>query len=73
MRKFLFVSLVLMLTGLTSWAQRTVTGKVTDANGNPVSSASVTVQNTQVGTITKEDGTFSLTVPANGRRLVITA
>ena len=73
MRKFLLVSLVLMLTGLASWAQRTVTGKVTDANGNPVPSASVQVQNTQVGTVTKEDGSFSLSVPANGRRLVITA
>jgi TonB-linked SusC/RagA family outer membrane protein len=73
MRKFLFVSVVLMLTGLASWAQRTVTGKVTDANGNPVPSASVQVQNTQVGTVTRDDGTFSLTVPANGRRLVITA
>src|SRR6476620_5670088 len=73
MRKFLLVSLVLMLTGLASWAQRTVTGKVTDANGNPVPSASVQVQNTQVGTVTKEDGTFSLSVPANGRKLVISA
>ena len=73
MRKFLFVSLVLMLTGLASWAQRTVTGRVTDASGNPVASASVQVQNTQVGTVTREDGTFSLNVPANGRRLVITA
>jgi TonB-linked SusC/RagA family outer membrane protein len=62
-----------MLTGLVSWAQRTVSGKVTDANGNPVPSASIQVQNTQVGTVSKEDGTFSLTVPANGRRLVISA
>src|SRR5215204_1922631 len=73
MRKFLIVSLVLMLTGLTSWAQRTVTGKVTDANGNPVPSASVLVQNTRSGTVTKDDGTFSLSVPASGSRLVISA
>jgi len=73
MRKLLLLSLVLMLTGLVSWAQRTVSGKVTDANGNPVPSASIQVQNTQVGTVSKEDGTFSLTVPANGRRLVISA
>src|SRR6476620_4000220 len=73
MRKFLFVSLMLMLTGLASWAQRTVTGKVTDANGNPVPSASVQVQNTLVGTVTKDDGSFSLSVPANAQKLLITA
>ena len=73
MRKFLCLSVVLMLCSLVSWAQRSVTGKVTDATGNPVPNASIQVQNTQVGTVSKEDGTFSLTVPANGRRLVITA
>ncbi|RYZ28685.1 MAG: SusC/RagA family TonB-linked outer membrane protein [Chitinophagaceae bacterium] len=73
MRKFLFVSLVLMLTGLASWAQRTVTGKVADPNGNPVSSASVLIQNTRTGTVTKEDGSFSINVPANGRTLVVSA
>jgi TonB-linked SusC/RagA family outer membrane protein len=73
MRKFLLVSLVLMLTGFASWAQRTVTGKVSDGNGNPVPSASVLVQNTRTGTVTKEDGSFSINVPANGRTLVISA
>lgn len=73
MRKFLFLSFMLMLAGLTSWAQRTVSGRVTDANGNPVPNASVQVQNTQVGTVTREDGTFSLTVPANGRVLLVSA
>ena len=73
MRKFLFVSLVLMLTGFASWAQRTVTGKVTDANGNPVPSASVLIQNTRTGTVTKADGSFSINVPANSRMLVVSA
>src|SRR5215218_4174191 len=73
MRKFLVLSLGLMLTGLTSWAQRTITGKVTDANGNPVPSASVLIQNTRAGTVTKEDGSFSINVPASGRTLVISA
>src|SRR5215210_6000426 len=73
MRKFLFLSFMLMLTGLTSWAQRTVTGKVTDANGAPVSGASVIIQNTRTGTVTKDDGSFSINVPANGRTLVISA
>ena len=73
MRKFLLVSLVLTLTGLTSWAQRIVTGKVTDAVGVPVAGASVIIQNTRTGTVTKDDGTFSINVPANARTLVISA
>lgn len=73
MRKFLCFSIMLMLAGLTSWAQRTVTGRVTDASGAPIPNASVMVQNTKVGTVTKDDGSFSLTVPANGRVLVISA
>lgn len=72
MRKLLLL-MVLVIAGLTSWAQRAITGRVTDANGNPIAGASVQVQNTQVGTVTREDGSFSLTVPANGRRLIITA
>jgi TonB-linked SusC/RagA family outer membrane protein len=65
--------MVLMLCSIVSWAQRTVSGKVTDGSGNPVSNASIQVQNTQIGTVSKEDGTFSLNVPAGGRRLVISA
>jgi TonB-linked SusC/RagA family outer membrane protein len=73
MRKILFLSVMLMLTGLVSWAQRTVTGRVTDASGAPIPSASVQIQNTQVGTVTKDDGSFSITIPANGRTLIISA
>ena len=64
---------MLMLAGLTSWAQRTVTGRVTDASGAPIPNASVVVQNTKVGTVTKDDGSFSLNVPASGRVLVISS
>lgn len=74
MRKILAIMLSMLLFSIQLFAQnRTVTGKVTDAAGAPLARASVQVQNTRVGTITKEDGTFSLNVPANGRTLVITA
>src|SRR5690349_12947362 len=73
MRKFLFLSCMLMLASLFSWAQRSISGRVTDANGNPIPGASVQVKSTRIGTVTKEDGTFTLTVPANGRTLVISA
>lgn len=69
----LLLGVMLTLFAAVAWSQRTVTGRVTDAAGNPIPNASVLVQNTQTGTVTKDDGTFSLTVPANGRNLVVSA
>ena len=46
---------------------------VTDEKGNPVANASVLVKGTTTGTTTKADGTYSLSVPANGKVLVISS
>lgn len=71
-RLFLLTGLLLLANFL--YAQnRTVTGRVTNATGSPVEGASVQVQNTQAGTVTREDGSFSLALPANARTLVISA
>jgi TonB-linked SusC/RagA family outer membrane protein len=51
---------------------RTVTGKVTDANGQPVSGATITVKGTETRVVTKPNGTFSVTVPANAKSLIFT-
>lgn len=60
-----------MFLTLSVMAQRTVTGKVTDeGTGNPLSGVSVIVKGTLVGTSTKEDGSYQLTVPANAKSLV---
>ncbi len=54
------------------WAQnKTVTGKVTNENGAAVSGASVTVRGSRVGTTTRPDGTFSLSVPTSATTLTI--
>lgn len=74
MRKFLLLLLGTLLLNLQLLAQsKTITGRVTDANGAPVSGASVQVQNTRIGTVTKDDGTFSINVPANRRTLIVSA
>lgn len=73
MRKLLLgLTAFLLFTG-TLLAQKTITGTVYDDKGNPVPSASVTIKGTTLGTTTKENGTFSLSVPANATTLVFSA
>lgn len=74
MRKlFLTFSAILCLL-MSSLAQtRTITGRVTDATGLPITGASVIVKGTRIGTTTNADGTYSLSVPANARALVISS
>ena len=51
---------------LLTWAQREVTGRVTDSkNGSPLVGVSVTVKGTKTGTTTDQDGRFRISVPEN--------
>lgn len=72
MRKLLLLCAAVFMT-LLSWAQRNVTGKVTDDKGSPIPNVSVTIKGTNQGTVTGADGSFTLNVPANGRTLVFSA
>ena len=58
--KHLSIFLLTNLFVVSSMAQITISGKVTNANGDPVSSVSVTIKNTTVGTTTGEAGNYSL-------------
>lgn len=71
--KLLLMSSILILTQQL-WAQnKTVTGKVTDSrDGSPVVGASVVAKGTRVGTVSGADGSFSLSVPNETKKLVIT-
>lgn len=72
MRKMLCMLLCMVVLAGQLWAQtRTLTGRVTDASGNPVANASVQVKGTTVGTTTDENGNYSINVPDNARVLVI--
>src|SRR6266487_1296435 len=73
MRKLLLLSMAVVLALGQLYAQRSITGKVTDDKGNPVPNASILVKGTQTGTVSKTDGSYSLTVPANARTLVISS
>jgi TonB-linked SusC/RagA family outer membrane protein len=61
----------LLLAGQLAAQTRTVSGRVTDASGNPVSNASVTVKGTRTGTTTNVSGDFTLSVPAGAQTLVV--
>ncbi len=52
----------LLLVQGTASAQKTLTGKVTDAEGQPLAGVTVMVQGTSNGTITSADGSYSLNV-----------
>ena len=70
--KTLLLCPLFMLLLSTAWAQnKTVTGKVTDEKGNPVSGASVLVKGGKAGTTTNGTGVFTLSVPTSATTLVV--
>ena len=72
MRKFVTLALCVVISLSQVMAQnRTVTGKVADEVGNPMSGASVTVKGSKTAVLSKADGSFSLQVPANTKTLVV--
>lgn len=74
MKKLLFFMFSFLFFAGTTFAQsKVVTGKVTDENGAPVANVSVFVKNTNVGTTTKADGTYSVSVPQASKLLSFSA
>ncbi|HWS01688.1 MAG TPA: SusC/RagA family TonB-linked outer membrane protein, partial [Prolixibacteraceae bacterium] len=51
--------------------QKKITGKVSDVAGVPIPGATVVVSGTTVGTTTDIDGNFSLNIPANAQKLIV--
>ena len=73
-RTLALISFLFLFALQESFAQsRTVTGKVSDEKGNPVSGATVMVTGAKNGTATDSSGSFSLTVPAAARQLQVSS
>ena len=68
--KKLLLTVTCMLSVMLVFAQRVITGKVTDENGNPVVNASVTVKETGAGVSTNAAGDFSIPVDSRSKTLV---
>jgi len=71
--RLLLLGFVLFSAQILSAQTREVTGKVTDAGGAPMSNVSVTAKGSRNGTATGNDGTFTLTVDANAKALIVSA
>lgn len=72
--KHISVLIVFSFFALVANAQKTVAGKIIDSKtGVGLSNVSVIVKGSQVGTATSADGSFSISVPAGAKTLVITA
>ena len=52
------------------FAQKTIKGIVTDADGKPVYGATVSVKGTKAATTTLEDGTYSILLPRGAKALI---
>jgi len=66
-RALLSMALLMVLTAGMAFAQKSISGKVTDESGASIPGASVVVKGTTIGTITDIDGKFELKVtdPSN--------
>jgi TonB-linked SusC/RagA family outer membrane protein len=70
----LWLAMCLFLVTTVALAQqRTVTGKITDPNNQPVIGATITVRGTNVATQTDAGGNFSLPVPSDRNTITISS
>ncbi|MDJ1484242.1 SusC/RagA family TonB-linked outer membrane protein [Cytophagaceae bacterium YF14B1] len=66
-----FLWLLILLLSTTAYAQKTVSGKVTDAaDGSGLPGVSVSVKGTTTGTTTDASGSYSLSIPGDNTTLV---
>ena len=70
MKKHLLVVALVVFGIVGAIAQRTISGTVTDASGEPLIGASILVKGTSTGMVTDLDGTYSLNVPEDATTLV---
>ena len=71
MKKYLLLSLLFVLTCTFAFAQRTVSGTITDGTtGGGLPGVNVIIKGTSSGTVSDFDGKFSVEVPSDNAVLV---
>ncbi len=61
--KILMITIFALMANCFTHAQSQVTGRVTDEGGAPIPGVNIIVKNTQTGTVTDENGDYSIIVP----------
>lgn len=69
MKKLLFLSLLMLYIG-TTWAQITLTGKITNKAGDALAGVTVYEKGTNNGLYSNDDGSYSITYQGNGSVIV---
>ncbi|PLK43344.1 TonB-dependent receptor [Emticicia sp. TH156] len=64
---------LLWMMSIVAFAQKSVSGKVSDARGEAIPGASISVKGTTTGTISDAEGNFKINVPTAGGTLVISS
>ena len=63
MNKSIICLLIFLMCSISAFAQKSITGKVVDANGEPLISVNVVVKGTTVGTVTNSEGKYTIQAP----------
>jgi TonB-dependent starch-binding outer membrane protein SusC len=64
-KKVIFLPVLLLLSCLVFAQQKSVTGKVTDVDGNPLKGVTVGIKGTNTNTATDANGEYTIIVPSN--------
>ena len=62
MQKLRLITALLLLASISSYAQQTISGVITDANNQRLPGVNVVIQGTTTGTTSDLDGHYSLSV-----------
>ncbi|SDK84590.1 TonB-linked outer membrane protein, SusC/RagA family [Catalinimonas alkaloidigena] len=68
--RYVFILHLALLYSFSSFAQTTISGKVSDEGGGTLPGVNVLVKGTNAGTITDTEGNYSLSVPSGDATLV---
>lgn len=63
--------IVLLISSAALWAQRAVTGTVTDETGTPIPGVNIYIEGTSTGTISDPNGGFTINVPEEGPSTIV--
>ncbi len=71
MKKIFFTFILLFFISIIGFAQRTITGTVTDENQEIIMFASVKVKGTEIGTTTDFDGKYKIEIPEMEKPILV--